>query len=288
MFLLSDILKTAACVAGVFFCSGPALAQATLDQIVQAKAALLVDADTGRVLFARNIHAQLPPASTTKLMTSLLVYEKTGLYGTVKVSEADTRVEPSHIPLVPGEKVTVLALVKALLIGSDNDAALALARHCSGSLPLFMQQMNARVAELGCAGTVFKNPNGLPSPGQVTTCIDFLKIFQKTIAIPELRQICRTPSYTLTTARGTQIVKNHNKLLGVYPGMGPAKTGWTLSSRHTYAAAASREGYELHLVILNSPNKWVDAKALFDYGFGRLKQEPSMPPVVGGAGARAR
>ncbi len=244
-----------------------------LGQVVQAKAALLVDADTGRTLFARSINAQLPPASTTKLLTALVAYEKTGLYGTVKVSASDTKVEPSHIPLVPGEKVTVLALVKTLLIGSDNDAALALARHCAGSLTAFMQQMNARAVELGCTGTTFKNPNGLPVAGQVTTCTDLLKIFQKTISIPELRQICKTPTYTLTTATGTQVVKNHNKLLGVYPGMGPAKTGWTISSRHTYAAAASRNGHELHLIILNSPNKWVDAKALFDYGFAQLNRE---------------
>ncbi len=245
----------------------------TLDQQVQARSALLVDAATGRVLFSRNPTEQLPPASTLKLLTALLVYERTHLQGNVVVEQSDTLVEPSRIPLQTGETVPVRTLVQSLLIGSDNDSALALARYTGGSVEKFVAMMNARARELGCANSVFVNPNGLPAEGQVTTAFDLLKIFQAAMAVPELREICRTPRLRLQTAASTQTLKNHNKLLGVYPGMGPAKTGWTLRSRHTFAASATRDGHELHLILLHSANKWTDAKALFDFGFAQLRRE---------------
>ncbi len=167
--------------------------------------------------------------------------------------------------------------MRSLLVGSDNDSALALARHTGGSVKQFVAMMNTRARELGCTGSVFKNPNGLPAPNQVTTATDLLKIFQAVIAVPELREICQTPSIVLRTAAGVQTIKNHNKLLGVYPGMGPAKTGWTISSQHTYAAAASRNGHELHLIILHSKDKWTDAERLFDFGFEQILRDGQKP-----------
>ncbi len=237
---------------------------------IQAKSVLLVDAASNQVIFSKNHLDRHPPASTIKLMTALLAHEKTGLRGLVTVTEEDTHVEPSHIPLKVGETISVQNLVKALLVGSDNDSAMALARHTAGTVPKFIDLMNQRAFQLGCKSSVFRNPHGLPTPGQVTTTVDLLRIFQTVLRIPELRRICQLESFELETKAGRQVVKNHNKLLGVYPGMGPAKTGWTYSSRHTYAASASRGGRELHLIILNSPDKWTDAKLLFDYGFEHL------------------
>jgi D-alanyl-D-alanine carboxypeptidase len=255
---------------------------ASLNQRVQARSALLVDAATGKVLFSRNPTEALPPASTLKLLTALLVYERTQLKGDVVIEEADTLVEPSRIPLQTGETVPVKTLVQSLLIGSDNDSALALARYTGGSVEKFVALMNARARDLGCTSSSFKNPNGLPATGQVTTAYDLLKIFQAAMAVPELREICRTPSLQLRTAAGLQTLKNHNKLLGVYPGMGPAKTGWTLGSRHTFAASATRSGRELQLILLHSANKWDDARALFDFGFAQLRHEENGPAVGAG------
>ena len=246
---------------------------ASLNQKINASSALLVDAASGRVLFSKNPASQFPPASTTKLMTALLVYEHTHLEGNVLVEKPDTMVQPSSIPLKVGETVSVRTLVQSLLIGSDNDSAMALARFTSGSVPTFIALMNTRARELGCSNSVFKTPNGLPAPNQVTTARDLLKIFRAAMAIPELRQICQTPSLTLTTAVGKQVLKNHNKLLGVYPGMGPAKTGWTRASEHTYAASATRDGRELQLILLHSTNKWDDAELLFNYGFKATRSE---------------
>jgi len=247
-----------------------------LNQKVQARSALLADAATGKVLFSRNPTEPLPPASTVKLLTALLVYERTQLKGEVVIQRADTLVEPSRIPLQTGETVTVRTLVRSLLINSDNDSALALARHTGGSVDKFVAMMNERARALGCTNSLFKNPNGLPAPGQVTTAWDLLRIFQAVIAVPELREICRTPSVTLKTAAGLQTLRNHNKLLGVYPGMGPAKTGWTFNSKHTFAASATRNGHELHLILLHSANKWNDAKALFDFGFEQFRPEENV------------
>jgi D-alanyl-D-alanine carboxypeptidase len=265
--------------AGVLWFSPSLAAKAAIQNVapaaprVLARSALLVDAASGSILYERNPNLALPPASTTKLLTALLVYEHTGLNGQVVVQRSDTLVEPSHIPLRTGETVAVKTLVKALLIGSDNDSAMALARYTGGSVAKFVTMMNTRARELGCTGSLFKTPNGLPAPGQVTTASDLLKIFQAAIAVPELREICSTPSLTLKTAVGTQTIRNHNKLLGVYPGMGPAKTGWTFASAHTYAASATRDGHELHLILLHSVNSWTDAKALFDFGFEQLRRE---------------
>jgi D-alanyl-D-alanine carboxypeptidase len=242
-------------------------ASALLSRKINASSALLVEAATGRILFSKNPTAQFPPASTTKLLTGLIVYEHTRLEGNVVIEKSDTMVQPTRIPLKAGETVSVRTLVQSLLINSDNDSAMALARFTSGSVRAFVALMNKRARELGCSNSQFQTPNGLPAPNQVTTARDLLKIFQAAMAIPELRQICRTPSLTLTTAVGRQVLKNHNKLLGVYPGMGPAKTGWTHASEHTYAASATRDGRELQLILLHSRNKWDDAELLFNYGF---------------------
>lgn len=254
----------------VMLCLTPMAEAASYQQVVEgvkAKSCLLVDAGTGNVLFARKPYARHPPASTVKLMTALLVYQRTGLQGEDEVVSADTKVEPSHVPLRVGETVSVREMTRTLLVGSDNDSALFLGRQASGSWPEFVDLMNSYARQLGCTDTVFKNPNGLPAEGQYSTCFDLMKIFNETLRIPELRKMLTMKGFTLKTAVGSQWVKNHNKLLGKYEGMGPAKTGWTIASRHTYAASVERDGRELRLIILNSPNKWDDARLLFDYGF---------------------
>ncbi|MEM1057709.1 MAG: LysM peptidoglycan-binding domain-containing protein [Verrucomicrobiota bacterium] len=245
--------------------------QAQVNAKVKAKAFLLTDAKTGEVLLSRNARDRHPPASTVKLMTILVAYEQLGgPRGEFEVLKSD-RAEPSNVPLIPGEIVQVEDMMPAVLLGSDNDAARALARHAGGNdYDRFIQLMNKKALELGCRRTVFKNPNGLPIDGQYTTCEDLMKIFHAAIAVPEIREWARTKYFTLKTKARTQRVKNHNRLLGVYDGMDAAKTGWTYASRHTYAASVKRDGHELHLTLLNSPNKWIDSRVLFDYGLAVL------------------
>lgn len=252
-----------------------------VDQRVQAAAILLKDAHTGEILFARDEEGLYPPASTTKLLTALLCYEMAGLDSVITVTEEDTKVEPSHVPLLAGEKVMSRELIYSLLIGSDNDSAMALGRSAAGSMPEFLEMMNKYAIALGCRHSNFKNPNGLPAEGQVTTAADLMKIFQRVLERPDLRNICVVQQFPLTTAKGTQVVKNHNKLLGRYIGMGPAKTGWTRASQHTYAASATRGNRTFLLTLLKSPNKWFDARLLFDYAFSIRPADPkSLAPGV--------
>ncbi|MEZ0298640.1 MAG: serine hydrolase [Candidatus Methylacidiphilales bacterium] len=247
--------------------AGTVQSSLSMDDAIQAKAALLYDATSRKILWQRNISEPFPPASTTKLMTALLTYERFGTAGSVTVQVEDTRVEPSSVPLITGETVPIHDLLYSLLLGSDNDTAMALGRATGGTLPNFIDMMNARAKELGCRNTHFASPNGLPMPNQYTTAEDLLRIFQKVVSNPELRTIAATRSFVLKTRAKTETIKNHNRLLGVYPGMDAAKTGWTRASQHTYAASAIRDGRELQLIILQSANKWVDARILFDYGF---------------------
>lgn len=280
---------------GVLCWSGPAVAQfhyrdfdtgpkLTPPDQIKAVAALLIDAKTGQVLFAKNADARLLPASTTKLMTALIVYERLGFNGSVTIVNGD-EAEPSNIPVRPGETISVDKLFHALLIESANDAARVLARAAAGSVPAFVDLMNQRALQMGCTNTHFYNPNGLPAPQgtHFTSCNDLMKMFRAVIAIPELRQICSTKEYLLKTAAKTQVLHNHNKLLGYYPGMGPAKTGWTEASRHTYAASDTQNGHELLLTLLDSPNKWADAQILYNWGFA---QYPA--PAPSGAASNSR
>ncbi|WP_242522519.1 D-alanyl-D-alanine carboxypeptidase family protein [Candidatus Methylacidiphilum infernorum] len=239
--------------------------------LVQASGVLLYDATTHKVLFAKNDDVPYAPASTTKLMTALLVYEKTGFKGDVRIKKEDTLVQPSHVPLIAGEVIPVYQLVEELLIGSCNDAALALARACSGSVEKFVEEMNQKAQSLGCLNTHFVNPHGLFEPGQYTTARDLMRIFQAAIKIPAINQICQTRKIHFQNGGVSRVMYNHNRLLGRYMGMGPAKTGWTRISLHTYAAACERNGHTLYLTLLHSPDKWYDARLLFDYGFAQLK-----------------
>ncbi|MDD2677175.1 MAG: serine hydrolase [Methylacidiphilaceae bacterium] len=252
------------------------------DRLVEATAALLYDPIGNRVLFARNLDAPLAPASTTKLMTALLVYEQTGLRGFVTVLPQDTAVEPSHVPLRVGQRVSVAELVQDLLVGSCNDAALVLARSTAGSVPAFVHQMNRKAWELGALHTHFIDPHGLASyqEGQMTTARDLLRIFQAVLNVPSLRQILITRTVATRSGSQLRILHNHNRLLGKYAGMGPAKTGWTSAARHTYAAACQRDGHPLLLILLHSPDKWRDATVLFNYGFRQVKESAPPTPSV--------
>ena len=244
---------------------------------VQAVAALLMDAKTGQVLYARNPDKRLLPASTTKLMTALIVRERLGgLVGNVRISY-DDRAEPSNIPVVPGEVISVSDLFHALLIESANDSARALGRSVSpdGSIDGFVEMMNQKALAMGLMNTHFHNPNGLPAPAgtHYTSCADLMQIFRAAMHYPELRAICSTIDYSIRTASGFHRLHNHNRLITYYPGMA-AKTGWTVASRHTYAASVRRGNRELLLTLLDSPDKWSDAIILFNWGFAQTSTAP--------------
>jgi serine-type D-Ala-D-Ala carboxypeptidase (penicillin-binding protein 5/6) len=275
---------------GLFCWAGPVSAQfhfkdygphpkLTPPDAILARAVVLEDAQTGEVLYARSPNERLLPASTTKLMTALIVYEKLGgMHGDVTIEESD-RAEPSNIPVIPGETISVNTLFHALLIESANDSARALGRYVAGSTEAFVGMMNQRALAMGLFNTHFYNPNGLPAPEgtHYTCCADLMKIFQADLRYPDLVTIMSTKEYEIHTEAGSHVLRNHNRLLGMYPGMGPGKTGWTVASRHTYACAVTQNGHTLLLPLLDSPDKWRDAQILFNWGFAQEESGTTAP-----------
>lgn len=246
----------------------------SIDDRILARSALLVEAKTGRVIFSREPDQLHQPASTIKLLTALVTAEETGLRGMAKVNTRDIAISTpgaSTANLRDGSMHSVFDLTRLLLVRSSNDVASVLAAHVAGNEAAFVRKMQIRARELGALSTVVRNPHGLPDSQQLTTARDLLRIFQAVLANPTLRSFCQEPLATINTVNGPVTFANTNKLLRTYPGMGPAKTGYTRSARHTYVASACRNGRELHLVLLNSPNKWADARALFDHGFAVLE-----------------
>lgn len=191
---------------------------------VSAASAILVDAESGRVLYEKDAHTRRLIASTTKLMTALVAAESCiDLGENVTVEYADTRTEGSSLYLQVGEQITVEALLYGLLLHSGNDAALALARYCGGDVETFVEQMNQKARELGMADSHFENPNGLNADGHYSTAADMARLG---IACMENETVAKIVA-TRSIALGNRTFVNHNKLLSQYEGCVGMKTGYT-------------------------------------------------------------
>lgn len=241
---------------------------------VEAKAALLMEKETGQVLFAKEEHQRLEPASVTKIMTLLLTMEAISrgelrYEDTVTVSKNAASMGGSQVYLSEGEQITVEELLKAVCVSSGNDAAVALAEQVSGVTELFVQQMNNRAKELGMVDTCFLNPTGLPAEGHVTSAYDIALMSRELILHhPDLR---RFTTIWMDTIRGGEFgLSNTNKLIRFYEGATGLKTGSTDAAGYCISATAERSGMELIAVVLGgetSQQRFEDAKTLLNYGF---------------------
>ena len=245
-----------------------------VDLPVEAGAALLMEKETGQVLFAENEHEKREPASVTKVMTLLLVMEaidrgELHYEDVVTVSANAASMGGSQVYLSEGEQITVEELLKAVCVSSGNDAAVALAEQVSGVTELFVQQMNNRALELGMADTHFVNPTGLPADGHVTSAWDIALMSRELILRhPDIR---RFTTIWMDTIRGGAFgLSNTNKLIRFYDGATGLKTGSTDAAGYCISATAEREGMELIAVVLGgetSQQRFEDAKTLLNYGF---------------------
>ena len=241
---------------------------------VEAKAALLMEKETGQVLFAKEEHQRLEPASVTKIMTLLLTMEAISrgelrYEDTVTVSKNASSMGGSQVYLSEGEQITVEELLKAVCVSSGNDASVALAEQVSGVTELFVQQMNNRAKELGMVDTCFLNPTGLPAEGHVTSAYDIALMSRELILHhPDLR---RFTTIWMDTIRGGEFgLSNTNKLIRFYEGATGLKTGSTDAAGYCISATAERSGMELIAVVLGgetSQQRFEDAKTLLNYGF---------------------
>lgn len=190
---------------------------------LSAKSAILMDADSGRVLLAQNADARSRIASTTKILTGLLVCEQMALEKTVCVPKEAVGLEGSSMYLAAGEQITVRELLYGLLLRSGNDAAAALAILCDGSAARFAERMNARAAQLGMENSHFCNPSGLDEDGHFSTARDLALLTRAALRNAAFREAVGTKCITL----GSRVLENHNRLLWRYPGANGVKTGYT-------------------------------------------------------------
>lgn len=235
---------------------------------LSAKSAVLTDCD-GRPLLEKNATEKMGPASTTKLMTALVVLDMCSPSDEVHVPAEAVGIEGSSVYLQAGEILTIEQLLYALLLASANDAATALAIFCAGSVEAFCEKMNEKAAALGLLDTHFCNPHGLADEKHYTTARDLAVIAAEVLRNPLLRMIVSTYKKTipLNGDEGTRVLVNHNKLLRLYDGAIGCKTGFTKKTGRTLVSAAERDGLLLIAVTLDAPNDWNDHARLLDYGF---------------------
>ena len=236
---------------------------------VSAKGAVLLEAQSHDIVFGKSEQVRLPMASTTKIMTALIVLENASLDDIVTIEPCMVGVEGSSIYLQAGEKLSVEDLLYALLLESANDASVALAIHVSGSIEAFAQLMNEKAEKLGLCNTHFTNPHGLDDNEHYTTPYELGIIAAYAMQNDNFAKIVSTKKATIPSANGEshRVLVNHNRLLHSYDGAIGIKTGFTKKCGRCLVSSATRDGVTLICVTLNAPNDWNDHKNLLNYGF---------------------
>ena len=236
---------------------------------IGARAAILVDATAGTVLFAKRPHARLPIASTTKIMTAVVALERLRPYDIVTVDRSVPRIAPFKEGLRAGERVPAWKLFYGLLLYSGNDTALALAVGAAGSRAAFIRLMNEKARRLGLRDTHFTSPSGVVDDGNYSSAWDLTALTRYAMWNPRFRAVVRTKVKRVSWPAPTyaKVYVSKNRLLGSYPGADGVKTGWTTRAGHCLVASARRHGLRLIAVVLGSPDAYADARRLLDLGF---------------------
>ena len=236
---------------------------------VSAPAAILIDAQTGRVLFEKNADEARAVASTQKLLTAIIIAESGGLHEKISVRPSDVTVEPTRLGIKPGQAYGRGYLMQAMLVKSCNDVARCLARaHCGGE-SAFGQVMTARAARLGCRSSRFLNPHGLPAAGQHSTARDIARIAQVAHYVPVIRQIVRIRELPFRYADGRRItLETTNKLMKQCPYVTGMKTGYTNAAGKCLVSSGELNGREVISVVLGSSSKyiWDESRRMLEFG----------------------
>ncbi|NLT96519.1 MAG: D-alanyl-D-alanine carboxypeptidase [Clostridia bacterium] len=274
-----------------------------VDLEIDSASAILIEANSGKILYEKNAHERRAPASVTKLMTLLVAIEAIkdgrGSYDDVVIaSENAWRLGGSQIWLEPGEKMTLKELLIAIAVGSANDACVAVAEHLYGSQNAFVEVMNQRAQQLGLKNTHFVNPYGLPAEEHYTSAYDMAQIGREALKHEEILQLTSIKHYRLREDRGEKFTQldNTNKLLWWYPGTDGFKTGWIgPESGYCLASTVERDGLRLIAVVLGAPQvrgNFKDSMTLYNYGFATyqfkefLKKGQEVSKVKVGKGDR--
>ncbi len=246
---------------------------------VNAISAVVVDGDTGRILWGKNENKPMAMASTTKIMTALVALENSDITKETTVSKNATLASPVKMHLSVGEKMTIVQLLYAMMLQSYNDSAVAVAEAVGGSVEKFCTMMNEKAKEIGCSDTVFETPNGLDKGNHHSTAEDMSKIGVYALKNQKLMEIMNTRNYTFKSSKTTYSFVNKDRLLSEYEGAIGMKTGFTGKAGHCFVGAANRGNITLVSVVLASgwgtagkSRKWIDTKALLNYGFNNYKK----------------
>lgn len=254
--------------------AAPADQHPPLTPSVSAKAALLMEAESGEILFEKHAHLPMGMASTTKIMTALVALEQKSPDTVISIPKEAVGIEGSSVYLIEGEKLSLRDLLYALLLSSANDAATAIAIAVGGSEKDFCALMNQKAKELGLRSTRFENPHGLYHEEHYTTAYELALITAHALSIPLFREIVST--YTKKIPHDgipdVRLLCNHNKLLKSYDGAIGVKTGFTKKTGRTLVSAAERDGMTLIAVTLDAPDDWRDHTAMLDYGFASYER----------------
>ncbi|MEO3945259.1 D-alanyl-D-alanine carboxypeptidase family protein [Gorillibacterium sp. CAU 1737] len=248
-----------------------------------AKSAVLIDSDTGTVLYEKNKDTKLPPASITKIMTMLLIMEaldqgKITMTDKVRTSENAASMGGSQIFLEPGEEMTVQEMLKGIAMASGNDASVAMAEKLAGSEEAFVAQMNARAKELGMNNTHFSNCNGLPVDNHYTTSYDIAIMSRELLKHSEITKFTGAyQDYLRKDSAKPFWLVNTNKLVRFYPGADGLKTGFTAEARFCLSATAKKDGLRVIAVVMGEPDtktRNAEVAKLFDYAFAQYASHP--------------
>jgi serine-type D-Ala-D-Ala carboxypeptidase (penicillin-binding protein 5/6) len=235
-------------------------------EIINSRSAVVMDASTGEILYSKNPEQRLPPASTAKVMTAIVVMENENLSTVVTISKNASRVHPTKAGFKEGDRVTVEGLLYAALLRSANDAAVALSESVSGSEEEFVDLMNKKAISIGAMNTKFINATGLPGPGQHITAVDLSMIMKYAMRYTKLREIIGTPVAEVRTEKGKSLVlKNTDKLLGSDEKIIGGKTGYTDSAKHCFVCVAEKERKTVIVTLLGSRTRrglWKETEKL--------------------------
>ena len=259
---------------------------------VSAKRAYVLDAVSGRVLYEKNPDERSLIASTTKLMTALIICEQCNVLDRMRIPKEAVGIEGSSMYLREGEVLTLQELLYGLMLSSGNDAAVALAIYCGGTVEGFAELMNDKARNLGLHNTHFANPNGLDSPGHYSTARDLAVLAAYAMENPIFRKTVSTKSLRM----GQRCLTNHNKLLWRVEGADGVKTGYTRAAGRILVSSATRNGRRILAVTIDDPDDWNDHASLLEAGFSRYKvkqvvtkgQHVDTVEVVGGEGAQVQ
>ena len=259
---------------------------------VSAQSAYVLDAVSGRVLYEKNSDERSLIASTTKIMTALIICEQCNVLDRMRIPKEAVGIEGSSMYLQEGEVLTLQELLYGLMLQSGNDAAVALAIYCGGTVEGFAELMNDKARNLGLRNTHFENPNGLDSPGHYSTARDLAVLAAYAMENPIFRKTVSTKSLML----GQRYLTNHNKLLWRVEGADGVKTGYTRAAGRILVSSATRNDRRLIAVTINAPDDWNDHAALLENGFSRYHvqqivtsgQYVDTVEVVGGEAAKVQ